>query len=352
MELTDSHAAPRIAVVGSFGVGLTMRVPTMPRAGETVAGATYSEGPGGKGSNQAIGAARLGACVRFLTAIGDDEFGASARALWQAESVDAADVVTVGAPTMVGVILVEADGENRIVIAPGALDRLVPEHVDAFGEAIADAQMLVVCNEIPVQTVVEALRIARQYGVPTLFNPAPARDIPAAAREFVDVLTPNLGEGRVLAGLHETAGIDEVLGTLRRLFPATTVILTAGSDGAYVDDPAGVRVHIDAVTPPAVVDTTGAGDAFTAALAVALCRGETAVAAAQFAAAAGAFAVSRHEAVAGLPRPADLEPLLAGLRHGAARRPTVHHGAANHAAPAVGAPTHSDSLAPNRRTLS
>lgn len=310
--MVRSHGqTTRIAVVGSYGVGLTMRVAAMPSAGETVSGATFSEGAGGKGSNQAIGAARLGAEVRLLTAVGRDEFGTSARALWRAEGVDESGVVTVEAPTMVGFIVVEASGENRIVIAPGALDRLGPKHVDTFAASIADAHIMMVCNEIPVQTVVAALRTAHHHEVPTLFNPAPGRDLPADARKYVDILTPNLGEGRILAGLDETAGVSEILDRLRHMYTAT-IVLTAGADGAYVDEPSGARMHVDAIRSTQVVDTTGAGDAFNAALAVALCRGESAVAATQFAVAAGAFAVSKREATPGLPSPEDIESILAG----------------------------------------
>ncbi|MEO7125211.1 MAG: ribokinase [Nakamurella sp.] len=310
--MVSSHGqTPRVAVVGSYGVGLTMRVGALPTAGETVTGATFSQGAGGKGSNQAIGAARLGAEVSLLTAVGKDEFGMAARALWRSEGIDESGVVTVDAATMVGFILVEADGENRIIIAPGALDRLGPDDVDTFAASIAQAHIVMVCNEIPIQTVVAALRTAHHLGVPTLFNPAPARDLPADARRFVDVLTPNLGEGRTLAGLDETAGVGEVLDRLRQMYTAT-IVLTAGSDGAYVDEPSGARVHVDAIRPTAVVDTTGAGDAFNAALAVALCRGDAAVAAAQFAVAAGAFSVSKNEATPGLPTPGDIAALLSG----------------------------------------
>lgn len=310
MLVTNGEGAPRIAVVGSYGVGLTMRVPSMPSNGETVTGASFSQGAGGKSSNQAIGAARLGAEVGILTAVGADEFGAAARAMWRREGVDETGVVTVDAATMVGVILVEPDGENRIVIAPGALDRLGPQHVDTFAASIASAQLMMVCNEIPVQTVVAALRTARHHGVTTLYNPAPGRDLPADARQLVDVLTPNLGEGRILAGVDDSAGVSEVLDRLRHLYSAT-IVLTAGPDGAYVDEPSGARMHVDAIKPSAVMDTTGAGDAFNAALAVALCRGEAAVAAAQYAVAAGAFAVSKHEATPGLPTAADIDEVLA-----------------------------------------
>lgn len=308
--MTSAERTVRLAVVGSYGTGLTMRVDRVPGPGETLSGATFSAGPGGKGSNQAIGAARLGAQVSLLTAIGADDFGAAAQSLWTAEGVDASGVIIAPDPTMVGVILVEAGGENRIVLAPGALDFLDPRHVDGFAERIAGADLLMVCNEIPVATVAAALRAARQHGVKTLFNPAPARDLPEDCRHLVDYLTPNLPEARVLAGLDENAGMNAVLDRLRERFTAT-IALTAGGDGCYVDDViTGERTHVAPVRPPAVIDTTGAGDAFNAAFATALCRGAGAVEAARYGNAAGAFAVSRPEVIPGLATSAELTALL------------------------------------------
>lgn len=302
-------AAPRIAVVGSYGTGLTMRLTRVPEAGETVGGASFSAGPGGKGSNQAIGAARLGAQVSLLSAVGDDEFGASARRLWTAEGVDHSAVVTTQAATMVGVILVEPDGENRIVIASGALDQLTPEHVTAFADRIAAADLMMVCNEIPAETVAAALRVARDCGVPTLFNPAPARDIAPDSRPLVDYLTPNLGEAQILAGVDTSADPELILDRLRTRFGAT-IALTAGSGGVHVDDPGTkMRHHVAAIAPPAVVDTTGAGDAFNAAFAVAICRGADPVEAACYGAAAGALAVSRAEVIPALPTDEQIEHL-------------------------------------------
>lgn len=308
--MTPTGRDANIAVVGSYGTGLTMRLDRVPGPGETLSGATFSAGPGGKGSNQAIGAARLGARVSLLTAIGADDFGASAQKLWAAEGVDASGVVIAPDPTMVGVILVEGSGENRIVLASGALDFLSPEHVSRFATAIAEADLLMVCNEIPVATVAAALATARQHGVRTLFNPAPARDLPEDYRHLVDYLTPNLPEARVLAGLDENASMGTVLDRLRERF-AATIALTAGSDGCYVDDAiTGERTHVPPIRPPAVIDTTGAGDAFNAAFATALCRGAGAVEAARHGNAAGAFAVSHHEVIPGLATSSELSELL------------------------------------------
>ncbi|MFI0463218.1 ribokinase [Saccharopolyspora sp. 5N102] len=297
----------RIAVVGSYGTGMTMRTSRMPGRGETLGGAAFSLGPGGKGSNQAIGAARLGAEVSLLTAIGDDVLGAQGRELWRHEGVDASAVVTVGASTMTGVILVEDDGENRIIVAPGALDLLRPAHVDGFADVIAAADLLMVCNEIPADVVVSAVRTAADRGTRVLFNPAPARDLPQDAADLVDLLTPNLTEAQVLTGL-DTTDPDALLDALRERF-SSTIALTCGTDGAYVDDGTD-RTHIPPVRAARVVDTTGAGDAFNAAFAVAWCRGWDLRRAARYAAAAGAFAVAHHEVIPGLPHSEDLGPAL------------------------------------------
>ena len=232
----------RVAVVGSYGVGLTVELARMPEAGETVVGRSFRLDHGGKGSNQAIGAARLGAGVDFLTAIGDDPFGHDAIALWQAEGVDARPVLT-DAATMTAPILVEPTGENRIVVVAGALERLVPEHVDAFSDRIAAADVCVVQLEIPVGTALYALEVAAAAGVRTILNPAPAPPEPIAPR--CDYVTPNETEAPAVREAN------------------ATLVLTLGDEGAELR---GERIPAFAAS---VVDTTGAGDAFTAAFAVA-----------------------------------------------------------------------------------
>ncbi|MEU4779713.1 ribokinase [Micromonospora sp. NPDC023633] len=300
----------KIAVVGSYGAGLTMQVPRVPVAGETLSGGTFASGHGGKGSNQAVAAARLGAEVSFLTAVGPDQFGAAARQLWAEEGIDASGVRTADAATMVGIILVDDEGENRIAIAPGALDELTLADVDGFADRIAAADLVVVSLEIPLPVAVAALRTAHERGVRTLLNPAPAVALPDEAWEWIDVLTPNASEARVLTGRDPdgTASGDELVELLRTRY-AGTVVLTLGAEGALVDSD-GQRSWVAPVTVPRVVDTTGAGDAFTGALAVALVRGDDLTEAVRFAAAAGAHTVGIAEVIPALPRPDDVAALL------------------------------------------
>ncbi|MCM2394065.1 ribokinase [Streptomyces albipurpureus] len=291
----------KIAVVGSYGAGLTMRVPRSPSAGETVSGGVFDPGPGGKGSNQAIAAARLGAEVSLLTAVGDDDFGRSARALWRAEGVGAEHVLTAAAPTMVGFILVEPSGENRIAIAPGALDELDTAAVETFRTQIASADILVVSMEIPEEAVAAALRAGRDAGTRTLLNPAPARPLPDALWPLIDVITPNQTEAPVLLGLGEGHGLDdEALVRALRERTGGIAVLTRGGEGALIAQASGVTA-----APPYpvenVVDTTGAGDSFTAALAVTLAEGHTPEHAVRVAAVAGAHTVTVAGVVPALP---------------------------------------------------
>ncbi len=273
----------KVAVVGSYGAGLTVELERMPNAGETVIGRAFRVDHGGKGSNQAVGAARLGAETHFLTAVGDDAFGHDAVALWQAEGVHAEAVLTPAA-TMCAPILVEPTGENRIVVVPGALAHLSRAHVDAFSDRIATADICVVQLEIPVDTALYALAVARRAGVRTILNPAPAPPEPIAVD--VDYLTPNETEAAAVRGC------------------SGTLVLTLGAEGA---DVAGERVR---AFPAETVDTTGAGDAFTAAFAVALAEGKSDLDAARWGCAAGAHMVEHPGVVPGLPTRAQLEERL------------------------------------------
>jgi ribokinase len=274
----------RVAIVGSYGVGLTVELDRVPDAGETVIGRAFRRDHGGKGSNQAVGCARLGAHVDFLTAVGDDEFGQGAAALWAEEGVDA-DAVTASAATMTAPILVEPSGVNRIIVVPGALAELSRAHVDAFADRIAAADVCLVQLEIPVDTALYALEVARRAGVRTILNPAPAPAEPIAPH--VDYLTPNETE---------VAAVRDANGTL---------VLTLGEQGAQVGEQ---RVP---AFPAKAIDTTGAGDAFTAAFAVALAEGLSDLEAVRWGCAAGAHMVEHPGVVPGLPTRAELEARLA-----------------------------------------
>jgi ribokinase len=277
----------RVAIVGSYGVGLTVELDRVPDAGETVVGRSFRRDHGGKGSNQAVGAARLGAEVDFLTAIGDDAFGHEAIALWDTEGVRAEAVLAPPAATMTAPIFVEPSGQNRIVIVPGALDRLTRAHVDAFAERIARADVCLVQLEIPLDTALYALEVARRAGVRTILNPAPAPTGPIAPK--VDYVTPNETEAAAVQGAR------------------ATVVLTLGEEGAELD---GVRVPAFRAS---VVDTTGAGDAFNAAFAVALAEGQPDLDAVRRGCAAGAHMVEHAGVVPGLPTRAELEERLSWL---------------------------------------
>ena len=274
----------RVAVVGSYGVGLTFGVERAPERGETLIGSLFRTDHGGKGSNQAVGAARLGADVAFLTAVGEDSFGDGAFELWSEEGVDASAVLRAPQPTMTAAILVEASGDNRIVIVPGALSALTPTHVDAFAPRIASADVLLVQLEIPVETALHALDVGRAAGVRTILNPAPAPAGPIAAA--ADYLTPNETEA---------ASLGDADGTL---------VVTLGVHGASL------RGEEIPAFPAEPVDTTGAGDAFCAAFAVALAEGADDAEAVRWGCAAGAHMVEHEGVIPGLPTRGELEARL------------------------------------------
>jgi ribokinase len=273
--------APSIAVVGSINLDLVARCERLPRPGETVGGATFERVPGGKGANQALAAARLGAEVRMVGAVGADAFASEALALLRHGDVDVSRVRRVEAATGVALILVGADGENEIVVAPGA--NAFVEAGDELGGVDA-----VLCQlEIPVRSVEQAAQRARFF----CLNAAPARRLPPELLAAVDLLVVNRYE------LEELGRFDGL------------VALTLGSEGAVLLER---RAEIARAEPPAVevVDGTGAGDAFTACLLVSLLEGRDRPEALRRACAAGAIAASRPGAQPSLPTADEVEEIL------------------------------------------
>jgi ribokinase len=306
--MDSGQRRPHIVVVGSYAVGLVMRVPRVPAVGETVLGYGFAQMDGGKGSNQAVACARLGAEVTFVAAIGDDAFGDRALALLAHEGVDTTFVRRVDAtPTGIGFITVAEDGDNAIAVDLGANRCLAPDDVDRAEQRIAAADALLVQLEIPVSTAMYALGVARRHGTRAILNPAPAQPIPAEHLGCADILTPNSTEAAILSG-HNSAAGDALARALHEA-TGTSVVLTMGERGAAIADATGSR------TVPAcavdVVDTTGAGDGFSAALAVALAEGRDLNTAVAFACAAGAYCVQRAGTVPSYGTHAQIEALFA-----------------------------------------
>lgn len=296
-----------IVVVGSFNADLTSYMERMPRAGETVHGHKFVAGPGGKGSNQAVAAARLGADVTFVGRIGQDVFAPLALNLWKQEGVNT-DYVRQDAQHATGVapIFVDDAGENSIVVVLGANLAVAKSDVDAAADVIAQADVLLTQLEIDYDTVGYALKIAKQKGVQTILNPAPAGHLPAEVVMLADYVTPNETELEALSGRSDMS-IEEAARSLLTS-DDQTVIITLGSQGARY-----VRQGETALIPSYnvdVVDTTGAGDAFNAALAVALAEEKTTVDAIAFANAAAALCVTKRGTAPSMPIREEVEALI------------------------------------------
>ena len=304
--------AAKIVVVGSFNTDLTAYVQRMPRPGETVAGDRFVTGPGGKGSNQAVAAARLGAEVTFVGRIGADVFAPVGLDLWRAEGINTDHVVQdPDVATGVAPIVVDAAGENSICVILGANLRISLDDIDAAADVIAGADVLLTQLETNHDAVVRALELARSAGVRTVLNPAPASLLPPETLALADYLTPNETELEVISGL-DGGSIDEAIGAVRAA-EHQVVVVTLGSQGARY-----VQPQVDGVATTGivdgfrvdVVDTTGAGDAFNAGLAVALAEGNGLPEAIRFANATAALSVTKPGTAASMPRREEVELLL------------------------------------------
>ena len=294
---------PRIAVVGSYATGLTMRVSRIPCAGETLLGSGYRVDFGGKGSNQAVACARLGAQVNFVAKIGNDSFAEKALGLYRDERIDTTHIIqTDEAPTGVGFIVVEeVSGQNSIVLDPGANELLRAADVESAAAAIDGARVVLTQLEIPVAAAESALVRGRAASAITILNPAPVRLLPPSILHAVDILTPNETEAKVLVGLEPGEEIaPQKLGELLIAKGTKSVVLTLGENGALLVCADSCR-HFPAIKV-SPVDTTGAGDAFNAGLATALAYGASMEDAVGFAVVIGGLAVTKAGVIPSLPR--------------------------------------------------
>lgn len=286
-----------VCVVGSANLDVVASAPRHPNPGETILGTGYQEHAGGKGLNQAVAAARSGASVAFVGALGNDAAGQRLGEVLVGESIDASFVTHVDKPTGRAVIVVDGDGENSIVVVPGANATVT------VANSLPAAAVVLCQLEIPVDAVAAALAIGRRRGSITVLNPAPAATLAADLLGHCDVITPNE---------HEV----ELLGGARALLEAGcgSVVVTRGGEGVDIHTAAGLT-HLDAATV-AVVDTTGAGDAFSGSLASRLATGASLLDAVAWANVAGALATTTPGAVPAQPRSAEIEALLRSQHHG------------------------------------
>jgi len=289
-----------IVVVGSANMDLVVNAPVLPRPGETVMGDRFATVPGGKGANQAIAAARAGGRCAFIGAVGQDTFGEVMRQNLVASGVDVARLRSVPGPSGVALIAVDAKAENLIVVAPGANASLTRLDVQDR-MAIESADVLLCQLETPLPTVAQAAAAARTAGTTVVLNAAPARPLPAELLAAVDLLVLNQHEAALLAG----AATDPLNGLLA-LVPR--VVMTLGAVGAAYADRDGVRLEVLAPKVDAV-DSTGAGDAFTGALAVAWAAKRPIGEALRWACAAGALCATRPGASTSLPAGAEIDEL-------------------------------------------
>lgn len=297
-----------LLVVGSANADLVIGVERRPAAGETVLGSDLSVHPGGKGANQAVAAARLGARTALLARVGDDAHGRLLLDSQRAAGVDTTGVLVGGAPTGVALITVDPSGDNSIVVSPGANGRLTPADIRAAGELLARARVVSLQLEIPLDTVAEVARTL-PYGTRLVLNPSPPAPLPADLLAVCDPLVVNEHEARYVLGEAGDRPEDWARGLLA-LGPRS-VVVTLGAGGALVAEAGGcVRLPSPEVD---AVDTTGAGDAFTAALAWRLGLGETLAEAAGYAVRVGAAAVTGRGAQESFPSAGDRLPAVEEL---------------------------------------
>ena len=298
----------RVIVIGSVNVDLVVSGARLPGPGETVTGGRFERHDGGKGGNQAVAAARLGAQVEFIGAVGSDSFGAEARIALAAAGVGLDGLATTEEATGIALILVDPAGENLISVASGANRALEPDRLVAalarLGPVAGD--VVLVSNELAPAAVAAALRAAKAARARTILNPAPADGLEPAVLELADVLTPNRGELSLLAGAR--AGSDETEAA-ERLRVGEAVVVTLGPDGALVVPRDGPAWRVPALAVEAA-DTTGAGDAFNGALAAGLAEGRPLAEAVRRAVAAGSLATIRAGAREGLPTAIELEATM------------------------------------------
>lgn len=315
MKEVVSLGKARVLVIGSLNMDMVLKVERMPEVGENLFAREFSMFPGGKGNNQAIACARLGAVVSMIGKVGDDDFGARLLLNLEQENVDYA-FVTKQPLTHTGLafIFIDARGENRILVAPGANMKLSVRDVENALELFKSCDFLLLQLEIPHEVVYRAIEVAHRFGLTVVLNPAPAQQFPIEILTANDIMTPNKYEAEVLSGVTITSR-DDAVRALRVLAERSRarVVITLGEQGAIADLGDGRCVYLPPRKVP-VEDTTAAGDAFNAGLLVGIAQGRSFLEALKLANTAGAIACTKVGAQTALPYMRDLEEFIA--QHG------------------------------------
>lgn len=302
----------RIVILGVFNADTTYRAERMPRIGETLHGLGFALGPGGKGSNQAVAAGRLGAEVTIISRLGQDAFAEMALDLWRSAGVTPAVTRSADGHTGAAFIFVEAGtGNNAIIIAPGAAGELGPGDLEARAELIEGADVFLTQLEQPLAAAARGLELARAAGAATILNPAPGRRLPGDLLRLCDYVTPNETEAEDMTGI-AVKGPEDARAAGRALLDlgAGNAVITLGARGVLWCAQGGAEL-IPAMAPGPVAETVGAGDAFNGGLAAALASGMAPREALRFASAVAGISVTRPGAAASMPTRAEVEELLA-----------------------------------------
>lgn len=306
-------AGAPVAILGIFVADLAFRAPRLPLMGETILGQGFKDGPGGKGSNQTIAAARAGGHAQIITRIGRDTFGDMALRAWAADGIDTGAVtIDDTRPTGAAFIFVSTEtGDNAIIVESGAAGAISVADVMAAEPVIARSRVFVTQFEQPVDAALIGLRLARQHGAFTILNPAPAVPNDGAIYALCDYVTPNETEAATLTGVRVVSP-DDALAAARAFVAmgARNALITLGEQGALLHGADGTH-YVPAFPVAHVVDTTGAGDAFNGGFAVALAEGRSPVDAVRFGCATAALSVQRPGTAPSMPHRAEIEALLA-----------------------------------------
>ncbi|MDP2739161.1 MAG: ribokinase [Pseudorhodobacter sp.] len=302
----------RVVILGVFVADTAYRAARQPKIGETILGLSFTLGPGGKGSNQAVAAAMAGAETHFISRLGRDPFAEMALATWRKAGVIPAVSQHADSYTGAAYIFIEAaTGNNAIIVSPGAAALISVADVDAQAALIAGADVFVTQLEQPIPVALHALRLARAAGVRTILNPAPAATLPAGMLGYCDYVTPNESEAEGLTGIKVTSVETAVVAARAlRAAGAGAAIITLGENGALYHD-ATQTLHVPAIIAGKVVETTGAGDAFNGGFAAALAGGTDPITAVRFGAATAGISVTRPGTAPSMPARAEIEALLA-----------------------------------------